>query len=114
VSELQKSVPPNQRWKLIAIIVKGSKPLSVACNLPQKTHPQSMQGRGSHAEVRCLRRVQKNSFRKATMYVFRIDSLGSFRLAKPCPHCMKAIQESHRIKRVVYSTNNGLMAKMDL
>jgi deoxycytidylate deaminase len=62
-----------------------------------------------HAEAKCIFRVgldECQRHRSGTLYVTRIRKDGSLGSAKPCEECQNLI-EFARIKRVIYSNDNG-------
>lgn len=98
----------DQRWKIIAILV-SKKPIAIASNVLDKTHPINAKDnpyKGMHAEIRCLRKAPPNKIKNSVMYVLRWSN-GIFRLAKPCPMCMEHIEKAD-IKKVIYSTEKGM------
>ncbi len=57
-----------------------------------------------HAEIDCIARTPHDTdFSKCEMVVLSKKKDNSFRLAKPCPACMAAIQNK-KIKRIWFST----------
>ena len=93
------------------IIDRYGKVIAKACNI-RKTHP--LQNKYSirvlefnkdylHAEVAALIKCRKDPY---AIYVARTNKNGVVGLAKPCPICMLAIQESG-IKQIVYTTKNS-------
>ncbi len=106
----------NQRWKLVAILA-NSKPIAIAANVLDKTHPETSRYNpyfGTHAEFRCLKKAPYGKAKNCTLYVFRwSDKDQEFKLAKPCPMCMDFITEAG-IKRVIYSTNENEMAEIKI
>lgn len=100
------------RARVGAVIAKGSRILSTGCNkigysklLPDRPYPESI-----HAEqaaiINLLRERRLSDLAGATIYVSRIGSGGSPRLARPCNYCHQLI-ESVGIKEVIFTTNTG-------
>lgn len=100
-------LPPleHQRWKVIAVLI-GKKPISIATNDLEKTHPimsKENPNKRSHAEIRCLRNAPLEKIKGSTIHVYRFSD-GAFKMAKPCTTCMNYIQEMG-VKKVIYTTN---------
>jgi deoxycytidylate deaminase len=95
------------RYKMAAIIVQGSRTISVGINRI-KTHPIMASNYSSHcisihAELDALLRAQTNK-KGSTLYVARYG--GS--VSKPCTSCMELIYLA-RVKYIVYSTMKGIV-----
>ena len=106
-SELD-NIRPSQRWRIVALLV-SKKPVAIAANNVDKTHPSNAKFNPDsrlHAEIRCLRAAPYEKIKDSIMYVFRVDSDGDFRMAKPCAMCMHFLEEAD-IRKVIYSTNVG-------
>ncbi len=91
------------RHKVGAVIIKGGRVLSVGYNeiryaKIKRPYPESL-----HAEVAAIyRSIQTgHDLSGASIYVCRASG-DSFRLSKPCPHCMSLIK-TVGIKKVVWS-----------
>ena len=99
----------DQRWKIIAILV-NKKPIAVASNDLNKTHPMVSKYnklRRSHAELRCINKAPVSKLKNSILYVFRWSTAWKeWQLAKPCDMCLDFILKAG-IKRVIYSDNNG-------
>ena len=102
-----------RRARVGAVIVMGSRVLSVGCNhigyshfLPNRPYPESM-----HAEmqaiVELLKKRRQDELIGATIYVSRIGRNGMVRLARPCRHCDILIR-AVGINKVVFTTNEGV------
>lgn len=96
--------------KLGAVIVKGNKIISVGFN-KNKTHTKSNHAwKRLHAEI-CAIIKTKEDLTGCNIYVYRETKLGNLGMARPCPSCLAAIQESG-IKRICYTTDNGYTEEM--
>ena len=103
---------PNQKWNLIATIT-NKKPISVATNDLDKTHPRMAKFnplRKAHAELRCINNAPRGKLKNATITVVRWNNDG-WRMAKPCGACMAYIKEVG-IKKIIYSTNDNTFEEM--
>lgn len=93
---------------------KKGRILSIGENSYIKTHPLQARIAKSindislhhkiylHAEISAI--IKCNDLSKAhRIFVSRVDQRGQFRLAKPCPVCMKAINEMTNIKVVEFT-----------
>lgn len=85
--------------------------LSVGKNSYEKSHPVQKryatlvgqpEKRFLHAEISALVKCRGQPYR---IYVERLDKLGNYKLAKPCPICALAIKEAG-IKIVHYSVEH--------
>ena len=98
--DLNKWQQGKQRWHLVATIT-NKKPVSVATNDLNKTHPQTAKFnplRRTHAEMRCINKAPKGKLQNSVMTVVRWSN-GQMRLAKPCEMCMEYIIASGIKKR---------------
>jgi|SRR3989344_7654920 len=98
----------NQRWKIVALIV-SKKPIAIAANNLEKTHPlihQYNPHRRLHAEIRCIFKAPDRKLKNSTLYIWRKGADDQFLLSKPCSMCMDFII-SAGIKKIVYSTNSN-------
>ena len=50
---------------------------------------------------------KQDSIRNCTLYVIRCNSEGVLVNSKPCYHCINFLKESEKIKRIIYSDENG-------
>lgn len=105
----------KKRYNITAIISdKRGRPISVGRNNYSKTHPyMRLMGEqvgepykvALHAEVLAILRC--NDLSKANkISIFRYDSLGNPRLAKPCKACMQAIKLSG-IPNIEFTVDGG-------
>jgi dCMP deaminase len=91
----------HPEYQFGAVIVKGSRVVSLACN-KYKTHPKAKsQFNRIHAELGAIINA-KTDLQGASIYVYRQTRHGVPALAKPCKHCQAVIKESG-IKVVFYS-----------
>ena len=91
--------------QMAALIVIGSKPISIGVN-SYKSHPKQEHlynpRRLIHAELAAIIGCNLTALDGATLYVARRYTNGTPALAKPCPMCRKVIS-SVGIKRVYYT-----------
>jgi len=66
-----------------------------------------------HAEVAALKKLWPDQRVGTRVVSMRLTQGGNLGLAKPCPEC-EAYMKANGVKSVVYSTNDGSMAKMKL
>lgn len=61
-----------------------------------------------HAEISALRQAHKRSvnFKRATLYVCRVDANERLQTSSPCAHCMDTIRLLN-VKRMVYSVDEN-------
>lgn len=93
--------PFDQRYKLGAVISKGSRPISIGWN-KLKTHAKWEKAFSLHAEMSALLAKRFEDISGANIWIYRETSDGIPALAKPCKLCMAAIEEAG-IKRIYYS-----------
>lgn len=116
----EENEPDRGRQTVVAILTdKKNNVISIGHNSYEKTHPtqwkyaqQVEEKKHScylHAEVDALTKDKKKKGEK--LFVARVYRDGSFALAKPCPLCEKAIEDSG-IKEVIYTTKNGIRREM--
>ena len=98
---IKESKKSNHRYKLGAVIAKGNKVLSKACNII-KTHPRYGSGtyQQLHAEGNAIYKALRKGLdlRGTTIYIYRQNN----NLAKPCSCCVNHIKAAG-IKNIVYS-----------
>ena len=101
---IKESKKSKHRFKLGAVIAKGNKVLTKACN-SRKTHPKFGAGEyntlhaESHAIYKAIR--QRINLEGTSIYIYRENN----NLAKPCPCCMGLIHK-YGIKGIHYSGSN--------
>lgn len=95
----------HRNFKLGAVIVRGSKIISVGTN-KLKTHPKSPHPYSSlHSEMAAVISAKQN-LQGCEIYVYRETKAGVPALARPCMYCFPFIKEAG-IKQVHFSINNG-------
>ena len=93
--------------KVGAIIVKKNRVVGVGYNKPNKTHPRSTNAyKTIHAELDAILDCSRSELEDSDIYVFREGCSQKPRLAKPCEHCQRLIEEVG-IARVFYSDNES-------
>jgi len=109
-----------ERARVGAVIVKGGRVLSSACNsirgargIGTKKAPESL-----HAEAAAIKKVLDNgnpdSLRGSILYVARLTSNGkTCNLSKPCEYCEKLLRDKG-IRRVIYTTETGTSTTYNL
>ncbi len=61
--EAELATIEGQRWRLVAILERNGKPIVVASNILDKSHPDVVKYNphwGIHAEIRCLKGIKRN------------------------------------------------------
>lgn len=100
---------PKIRYAISAVVIQAKgKPLVRGNNSYTKTHPKqkryalltgtSCERSFLHAEIHAISRAIK----PIAIYIARSDRQGNPKLAKPCPACRKAIEDSG-IRRIVHT-----------
>ncbi len=112
--ETAKSSPSRRR--VGAVLLRKSKLVSTAVNLEQKSHPLQAKlaekvGLSEkiylHSEIHALIKAKEDA---DTIIVARVNTQDKLRMAKPCPICALALEQSG-VKNIYYSTNEGFMYK---
>jgi deoxycytidylate deaminase len=94
------------QYHLGACVVKKNRVLGIGFNR-NRTHPKANSlYHYLHAEIDSLLGLNFTQLKNATMYIYRETKLGAPALAKPCPSCRIAIENSG-IKRIIYTTHLG-------
>jgi len=95
----------HERHKLGAVIIRGSKIVSIGVN-NLKTHPRSTHPYSSlHAEMAAVVSA-KQDLNKCEIYVYRETKEGIPAMARPCVYCFPFIQEAG-LKFVHYSIDGN-------
>ena len=95
----------HKKWKLGAVLTRGSTFLSSAPN-KFRNHPWiNHLNATTHAEMATIKK-SLNGTRGSTIYVARADKDGRPRLARPCHRCMKELYLAG-VREVVYTTDDG-------
>lgn len=111
----------QHRWKMGAVITKGSKVMSYAVNVHRNDSNLSLDGSSWHAEENALRSLAWSSglpytaistgvMKGYTLWVARVNRLGCTRLARPCKACWKVIKDAG-ITEVFYTNESGSYSK---
>ena len=103
---IQKARLSDHKQKVGCVIFNKKQIMSLGYNQSQrsvkKLHPKFQRWLGSvHAEVDAIIKAKKE-LKGSTILVVRVNNQGEFRLAKPCPHCMKYIYVVG-IRKIIYS-----------
>lgn len=106
----------SRKYDITAIVRdKHGHIISRANNSYVKTHPMQARlaqkvGRTKkiylHAEVLAILRAGQQIERAYSIEVYRFDSNGKSKLAKPCPICMELIKTTP-IKRIIYTVDDS-------
>lgn len=110
--EVAKSSPSKKR--VGAILLNKSKVVVTATNLESKSHP--LQAKFAervglhekiylHAEIAALVKCREEC---DTIVVARVNPQNKLRMAKPCPICSLALEESG-VDKVHYTTDEGFL-----
>jgi tRNA(Arg) A34 adenosine deaminase TadA len=94
----------NLRVKIGVCLVSDR--VYISCNI-KKTHPMLVGNYDSlwstHAEARVLQRARDGP--KYGLFVYREDSKGNVKLARPCKKCLGFIKK-YSVKKIYYSIDN--------
>lgn len=83
----------TERWKVGAVVYRGSRILGTGTNDLIKTAPQSFHAyKTRHAEFNALVKIPYSLRKGANIYVHRIGRDGLTHMAKPCPACEKMLE----------------------
>jgi dCMP deaminase len=95
----------HTRHQLGAVIVRGSKVVSVGIN-NIKTHPKSPHPYKSlHCEMSAIL-LAKQDLTGCEIYVYREVKTGAPAMSRPCVYCMPFIQDTG-ITQIHYTVNSG-------
>lgn len=91
------------RWQLGAVIARGGNILAVGAN--SFRNPPSIDHKNAtvHAEIAALKKVRNTD--GCTIYVARVNRLGTLRLARPCLACYTQLADAG-IREIVYTMND--------
>lgn len=92
----------DHRYKLGAVVTKGSRVISVGHN-QTKTNPNAPFN-GLHAEIKAIKTAGRIDFRGASIYVYRDKSNGCIGNSRPCKYCMSIIKKLG-FKYIYYSVD---------
>lgn len=96
-------IPPNtQRFRLLSIIARKSKILSVGWN-QRKTHRLALGTRHNelHAELSAILATREDDLTGCDIYVIRRTNKGTG-MARPCEHCLNIIK-TYKIRNIYYT-----------
>lgn len=85
----------HKLFKHVAIVVRGGAIVAVGYN-----HATT------HAEVAALNKLWPSERRGTRVWSMRMNRSGHFRMARPCPNCMRYLKESG-VKMVYYTDRVG-------
>lgn len=100
----------GSKFRLGAVLAKGSQVINVGINNMSKTHPQTQKFThrplGTHAEFSACRGVENDDIVGATIYVCRVLRNNSIALAAPCECCTQFLK-MFGVRGVYFSTNHN-------
>jgi len=96
--------------KHAAVLEAGGSLLAIATNSPKASNPQT--SCSVHAEVAAIKRMGLRA-KICDLYVARVTK-GRVGLSRPCPKCMKVIEETGWIRRIFYSENGGTWSQVSI
>lgn len=100
------SAQSESKFRVGAVIAKGSRILGAGSNDMHKTHPKSMSStKCIHAEHAALINSGPSDLIDAVAYVSRITRDGATAIAKPCSSCRKLLFNAG-IRKVFYSVSD--------
>lgn len=95
------------------VVAKGFNKIRGAKQIKHKRWESTL-----HAECDAILNAIKSGcydeLKGATMFISHIRPSGTVGNACPCEHCMKAIRESGKFKKVVFTTGTGEIAEIKL
>lgn len=96
----------HHQHKIGAVIVQGNRILGVGFNR-LKTHTKSNHShRSMHAELSAILNSKQESFKKASIYVYRENKAGMLAQSKPCSFC-QVLLKTVGIQDVFYTTEGS-------
>ena len=100
----------DHRYKVVAIIFKKGKIISVGVNSSKKSYPflkRYFAYASLHAEISALVSILYKDTDNLEMFVYRQAIDGSIKNAKPCPMCVRALYDSKFFKQIYWTTDLG-------
>ena len=98
----------QSKFRMGAILTKGSNVINVGVNNMYKTHPitsrYTHRPLGTHAEVSVCKRVTPEDIIGSTIYICRVLKNGKIAMAAPCECCMQ-ILTLFSVRGVYFSTD---------
>lgn len=100
------------RFKVGAVLIRGSNIIGSGCNYQKKTHPSLLDYYpttdsgcgGLHAEQAACRGLRPYDISRGDLYVYRVLNTGVQGLAKPCKGCVAFLKDK-KVSKVYYSLN---------
>jgi len=93
----------DHRIKIGSVLVSKGQVLNVGHNKVGKTHPKYKWF--LHAELDCCLGIGDRDLSSATIYLFRVNSLGQVGNCNPCPTCVRVLRELG-VRSVCYTTGS--------
>lgn len=112
---IKEAMKSKYTMRVGCVIYKGKKVIATGYNIachPVRLSNEYLRWKHSlHAEVSAIVYAlrQEKSLVGCTLLVVRINRNKELMMAKPCEYCTKAIQDLTPIKKVIYSTAEGLV-----
>jgi len=95
----------DHRVKIGAVLVNKGQVLNVGYNKVGKTHPRY--DWFLHAELDACLGIHRHDLSGASLYLFRINRLGTIFNCRPCETCQSVLKELG-VKSVCYTTGNTI------
>ena len=96
----------DHRVKIGAVLVNKGQVLNVGYNKVGKTHPRY--DWFLHAELDACLGIHRHDLSGASLYLFRINRLGTVFNCRPCETCQSVLKELG-VKSVCYTTGNMMI-----
>lgn len=117
-------VRPYKKIKMVSFLLYKGKIVSFGTNSEKTSVKQNYYRKKAigedyeydkrHSEVDCLNKITANvNLKKCELVVISKKNDGSFRLAKPCPICQRAIKD-YGIKKVWFTTYENGFKRIEL
>lgn len=106
--------PLPWKYKIGAIIFNRKKVITIATNVPDKSHPVQFRYAEKageekriylHAEINSIIKTNPKLLIGSSILVVRVGANGELRNSKPCPTCLLAIKES-KIFNIFWTTGD--------
>lgn len=126
---LDKHPDPTSKFKLCAVVLKGSRVQTygfnraktdpIMKNLAEAHNIQDMYDHSCHNYVSCNIHAETNALKRLgrgsadTLVVMRRNMDGEFTIARPCKVCLQAIREAN-IQKVFFTNKKGEFELLDL
>jgi deoxycytidylate deaminase len=95
----------EHKIKVGAVLVDGSRVISVGFNKIKYNGRFETKWDTTHAEISALMTSGKRNIKNATIYVYREKRNGTIGMARPCEYCQQSLKD-FGVKTMIYTIEN--------